>query len=206
MCLPESLDPLKTGIVHPIKAYTITSANEAANANLIEPILIGPKKEIYAAAEVAEVDIGKWKVIDVDNCQIAAAKACNMASEGKLEAIKKGALHSGELLKAIIRARGLRTERRASHIYTMQIPTYHKPFIVTDAGVTIQPDLQAKKEIIENAINLWQILYGKVVLPKIALLSAIETLNPSIPSTIDAGHLTKMSQQGQIKCKTPNLT
>jgi len=195
----RKLGPLKTGIIHPVQDYAIIAAKQAADENLIEPVLIGPQSRIIEAAQAAQIDISSWQLIDTEHSHAAAAMGCDMAGEGKLQAIMKGALHSDELLSAVIRERKLRTERRISHIYTIEVRTYHKPFMMTDAAINIQPDLDAKREIVENAINLWQALHADNELPKIAILAAVETVNPVMQATIDAACLCKMVERGQIE-------
>lgn len=198
----KSMAPLKTGIIHPVKDYAIIAAKEAADEGLIAPTLIGPKARIVAAAEAAKVDISAWPLIDTEHSHEAAAKGCDMAGSGELQAIMKGSLHSDELLSAVIRERKLRTERRISHIYVMQVRTYHKPFMMTDAAINITPDLGAKVDIVENAINLWHAMHENGDLAKIALLAAVETVNPAMQATIDAACLCKMVDRGQIsKCQ-----
>ncbi len=196
-----ALDPLKTAIVHPVKAHGIAAIVEAVTENLITPVLIGPKDRIRAAAEEAEVDISAFEIIDTEHSHAAAAEAVRLAAAGKVQAVMKGSLHTDELLSALVSSSGgLRTERRISHAYVMDIPTYHKPLIITDAAINIAPDLDVKADICRNAIGLWRIMAGNHGLkPKVAVLSAVETVNARMQSTLDAAALCKMADRGQIE-------
>lgn len=194
-------DPLlKTVVVHPVKANALEAVRDAVEGELIEPILVGPEAKIKHAADEAGIDISKWELIPTEHSHQSADKGCEMAAEGKAEAIMKGSLHSGELLASLIRSRKLRTERRISHAYVMDIRTYHKPFIVTDAAISVQPNLATKVDIVQNAINLWSALQRDHHLrpPKVALLAAVEVINPDMQATLDAASLCKMADRGQI--------
>ncbi|CAM5773318.1 bifunctional enoyl-CoA hydratase/phosphate acetyltransferase [Bosea minatitlanensis] len=191
---------VRTGVVHPVKANVVEAVADAAREHLIEPVLIGPAARIRAAAQEAGVDIAAWKLVDTEHSHAAAAKAVALAAAGELGALMKGSLHSDELLGAVVRAdSGLRTERRISHAFVMHIESYPKPFIITDAAVNIAPDLAAKADIVQNAINLWHVaLNGAEELPKVAVLAAVETVNPHMMATLDAAALSKMAERGQI--------
>jgi len=191
--------PLKTAIVHPVRKEDIELVSEAVKKNLIDPILIGPKARIEMAAAKAKIDISKFVLIDVEHSHAGAAKGSEMAANGEVEAILKGGLHTDEILHAVIIKRSLMTERRISHAYLMEIPTYHKPVIISDAAVNIAPDLSVKIDIVQNSIFLWTALFGTSRLPKVALLAAVEMVNPNMQATIDAACLCKMSDRGQIK-------
>lgn len=191
------LSPMRTGIVHPCDALSLTGAIEAATAHLIEPILIGPRGKIEAAAAEAGCDISKFQIIDAPHSHAAARLAVDMGRAGKLDALMKGALHTDELMSAVVSPDGLRTERRMSHLYVVDVPTYPKPLFLTDAAINIAPTLDIKRDIIRNAIDLCQAL--GLATPKIALLSAVETVDTKIPSTVDAAALCKMAQRGQIE-------
>jgi phosphate acetyltransferase len=142
---------------------------------------------------------GQWEIIDTEHSHAAAEKAVELAGAGKVDALMKGALHTDELLHPVVReGSGLRTERRISHAYILDVPTYHKPIIISDAAINILPDLTAKADICRNAIGLWHSLFGDQRLPKVALLSAVELVTPSMPSTLDAAALCKMADRGQI--------
>ncbi|HCM84347.1 MAG TPA: bifunctional enoyl-CoA hydratase/phosphate acetyltransferase [Alphaproteobacteria bacterium] len=194
----KEMPPLKTGVIHPVKDYAIQAVKEAVDEGLILPTLIGPKARIVAAANAAGVDITPWPLIDTEHSHEAAAKGCEMAGNGELQAVMKGAIHSDELLSAVIRQRKLHTERRLSHIYTMEVKTYHKPFMMTDAAININPDLTAKVDMVENAISLWRAIANDDELAKIAVLAAVETVNPQMQATIDAASLCKMMDRGQL--------
>ncbi len=190
--------PLKTGVIHPVRAEDIEVVAAAVTKKLIEPILIGPKARVEAAALDAKIDISKWQLIDVEHSHAGAAKGAEMAANNEIEAIMKGGLHTDEILHAIITKRSLMTERRISHAYLMDIPNYHKPVVISDAAVNIDPDLDAKVDIVQNAIYFWRALFGTERLPKVALLAAVEMVNAKMQATIDAACLCKMSDRGQI--------
>lgn len=203
----RSLPRIRVAVVHPVDADAMRAAAEAAEKGLIEPVLIGPRQRILqAAAEVAALDgvaIPNWDIIDTPHSHAAAEKAVELAALGRVDALMKGALHTDELLHSVVAASsGLRTERRASHAYVLDAPTYHKPLIITDAAVNIAPDLTAKADICRNAIDLWRSLFGKDRKPKVAILSAVETVTPAMPSTVDAAALCKMAERGQIQGAT----
>lgn len=189
---------LKTAVIHPVRVEDIELVAEATSRNLIAPILIGPKDKIEAAAAEAKIDISKWELIDVEHSHAAAAKGADMAANGEVDSMLKGGLHSDEILRAIITKRSLLTERRISHAYLMDIPNYHKPLVISDAAVNIAPDLAVKADITQNAIHLWSALFGDERLPKVAIVAAVEMVNPNMQATIDAACLCKMSDRGQI--------
>lgn len=190
---------IKVAVVHPVQANAIQAIAEACELTLIEPILIGPAKRILQAAQESGIDISLWNLIDVEHSHAAAAKAVNMAAKGEADAIMKGSLHTVELLEAVLAPdAGLRTERRISHAYIIDTPIYHKPLIITDAAINIAPTLEEKADICINAIGLWRSLFGCDKKPKVALLSAVETVTSRMPSTIDAACLCKMAERGQI--------
>ena len=191
-------DPLRTAIVHPVRASDIEVASEAFAKKLIEPVLIGPKERVEAAAEEAKIDISSWEFVDAEHSHDAAAKGASMAAKFEVSAIMKGGLHTDEVLHAVIVTRSLMTERRISHAYLMDIPTYHKPLVISDAAVNIAPDLDVKADICQNAIHFWRSLFGLDLTPKLALLAAVETVNSKMQATIDAACLCKMSERGQI--------
>lgn len=193
----KTFEPLKVAIVHPVSNESIEAAADAQAEGLIEPILIGPSTRILEAAE--GTDIAKWELIDTEHSHAAAEKAVELAAHGKVDALMKGALHTDELLHPVVAASsGLRTERRISHAYLLDVPTYSKPLIITDAAINIAPDLSEKADICRNAISLWRSLFGDARKSKLAVLSAVETVLPSMPSTIDAAALCKMAERGQI--------
>lgn len=194
-----AMPSLKTAIVHPVKPHIIKAIQEAVNENLIDPVLIGPEHRIRKAAEEANISLDAWEIINTEHSHAAANRAVEMAATGHVQALMKGALHTDELLKAVIKKEsGLRTEKRLSHVYLMRLPTYHKPIMVTDAAVNILPDLEVKVSICQNAINLWHVVFGDKEKPKVALLAAVETVNQKMPATTDAASLCKMADRGQI--------
>lgn len=194
----RTLDPMRAAIVHPVKASTLAAVNQAVALDLIKPVLVGPADRILEAAAQAEIDIRGWEVDAVEHSHAAADRAAELAASRRVEAIMKGSLHTDELLGSVIRLdAGLRTERRISHAYLMAVESYPKPFIITDAAVNIAPDLAAKADIAQNAIDLWRVLFGKRR-PKLAVLAAVETVNPRMAATLDAAALCKMADRGQL--------
>ncbi len=190
-------DPIRTAVVHPCDTVSLTGAIEAASQGLIEPVFIGPKLKIAAAAEEAGQSLDGIELIDVPHSHAAAAHAVELVRKGSADAIMKGKLHTDELMAAIVdRQRGLRTGRRMSHIFALDVPHYPKPLFITDAALNIYPDLDDKRDIIQNAIDLVQAL--GITRPKVAILSAVETVYPKIASTVDAAALCKMADRGQI--------
>lgn len=194
----QNLKKITTAIVHPVKTSTLAAVNDAFKTDLIDPILIGPLKKIKAAAAEGGINLSHWKIIDTEHSDAAAAKAADLAKKGQVEAIMKGALSSNELLSAIVSVKDLRTKYRISHAYLMDIPCYHKPLIITDAGVNISPNASEKADICQNAINLWRTLFREQNKPKVAILAAIELVNPKMQATVDAAALCKMADRGQI--------
>jgi phosphate acetyltransferase len=193
----ESLQPLVAAVAHPCDETSLRGALEAAGARLIVPILVGPKDRIRTASEVLSLDLHGVDIVDAPHSEAAAEKAVELVCTGRAEVLMKGSLHSDELLAAVTkRETGLRTGRRISHVFVMDVPSHPDTLFITDAAVNIAPDLVAKRDIVQNAIDLFAGLgLGK---PKVAILSAVETINPSIPSTIDAAALCKMADRGQI--------
>ncbi|PDV99251.1 bifunctional enoyl-CoA hydratase/phosphate acetyltransferase [Candidatus Chloroploca asiatica] len=193
----KNLEPINVAVVHPCDDVSLSSALDAAEKGLIIPILVGPQARIRAVAEEHGLDLSPYKIIDVEHSHASAAKSVELIRLGAAEALMKGSLHTDELLAEVVnKATGLRTERRISHCFIMDVPTYPKPLIVTDGAVNITPNLKAKADICQNAIELAQVL--RIQQPKVAVLSAVETINPEIPSTIDAAALCKMADRGQI--------
>ena len=193
----DPLDPIRTGVVHPCDSASLASALEAAGQGIIVPVLIGPKVRIEAVASAAGCDLEGIDIINAPHSHAAAAAAVALARTGEVAALMKGALHTDEIMEAVVdSAYGLRTERRMSHIYVLDVPTYPKPLLITDAAINIAPDLAIKRDIVQNAIDLARAL--GINLPKVAILSAVETVNPRIASTLDAAALCKMADRGQI--------
>ncbi|HEX5805486.1 MAG TPA: bifunctional enoyl-CoA hydratase/phosphate acetyltransferase [Macromonas sp.] len=197
LALGETLDPVRCAVVHPCDADSLRGAIDSAQQNLIVPVLIGPEARIRAVAESNEIDLNGIELIGVEHSHAAAKCAAELAATHRVEALMKGSLHTDELIHAVLAQPGLRTGRRMSHVFRFDVPTYAKPLLITDAALNIQPTLQDKVDIVQNAIHFAQLLGVKR--PKVALLSAVETVNPNIPSTIDAAALCKMAQRGQIE-------
>ncbi len=190
--------PLVVAVAHPCDAAALGAAVEAAREKLITPILIGPKAKILAAAEAAGVDCAPYRLIDAAHSVAAAAAAVALVRRGEAQALMKGSLHSEELLHAVLdKDEGLRTGRRLSHVYLIDAPGYPRPLLLTDAVVNIAPDLEAKRDIIQNAVDLAHVL--GVSEPRVAVLAAVEVVNPNMPSTLDAAALCKMADRGQIR-------
>ena len=193
----RELAPVPTAVAHPCEASALAGAIEAGSLGLIAPILVGPKGKIEEVARQANVDLGRTEIIDAPHSHAAAAKAVDIVREGRAELLMKGSLHTDELLASVVsREGGLRTARRISHVFVMDVPTYHKVLLVTDAAINIAPVLEDKVDICQNAIDLAVIL--GVSQPKVAILAAVETVNSKMPATIDAACLCKMAERGQI--------
>ena len=193
----RSLEPVPTAVAHPCEATALSGAVEAARKGLILPVLVGPAGKIRETAESAEIDLGKLQIVDAAHSHEAAAKAVELVREGRAEILMKGSLHTDELMSAIVaRDKGLRTSRRISHVFVMDVPTYHKVLIVTDGAINIAPALEDKVDICQNAIDLARSL--GLERPKVAILAAVETVTSRMPATIDAAALCKMAERGQI--------
>jgi phosphotransacetylase len=194
----RSLEPVPTAVAHPCEATALAGAVEAAKINLIEPILVGPAAKIREIAKAAEIDLGGLKIVDVQHSHAAAARAVELVREGRAEILMKGSLHTDELMSAIVaRDTGLRTARRISHVFVMDVPTYHKVLVVTDGAINIAPTLEDKVDICQNAVDLCLSL--GLEKPKVAILAAVETVTSKMSATIDAAALCKMSERGQLK-------
>jgi phosphate acetyltransferase len=193
----QDLAPIVTAVAHPCDASSLAAVVEAAAMRLIVPILVGPVAKIREAAGSAQVDLGTIEIIDAPHSHAAAAGAVQLVREGRAELLMKGSLHTDELLGAVVaRETGLRTARRLSHAFIMDVPTYHKVLIVTDAAINIAPTLEEKADICQNAIELAHAM--GIPLPKIAVLAAVETVTSKMPATLDAAALCKMADRGQI--------
>lgn len=193
----EGQPPLTTAVAHPCDETSLKGAVEAAEAGLIKPILVGPKEKILGLAKAFSLDLCNLEIVDVPHSQAAAEKAVELVRTGKAELLMKGSLHTDELLSEVVRREtGLRTGRRISHVFIMDVPGHPQTLFITDAAVNIAPDLMAKRDIIQNAIDLYAGL--GLGIPKVAILSAVETVTPTIPSTIEAAALCKMADRGQI--------
>jgi phosphate acetyltransferase len=193
----KGMAPIDVAVVYPCHSESLGGALSAAEAGLIRPVLIGPKSRIEAAARELGADVSAYPIIDADNGHEAALKAVEMARAGKVHALMKGSLHTDAIMGAVVASNsGLRTDRRVSHVYYMDVPAYPKPLLITDAAINIDPDLQAKRDIVQNAIEVAHAL--GVPNPKVALLAAVETVDPKMRATIDAASLCKMAERGQI--------
>ncbi len=197
IAMTQGMAPLRTAVVHPVDNNSLEGAIEAAREKLIVPILVGPEAKIRKAAELAGIDLSGFEIVDALHSDDAAEKAVALARSGKVEALMKGALHTDELLHAVVnRDTGLRTKRRLSHVFAVDAPRYPRPLFITDAAINIYPTLEDKVDIVQNAIDLVHAL--GIAEPKVALLSAVETVSPAIKSTLDAAALCKMADRGQI--------
>ena len=193
----QEFPPATTIVVHPCDETSLRGAVDAAAARIIVPVLVGPARKIVATAQQSGLDISHFDVVDVPHSDAAAAKAVELIHQGKGELLMKGSLHTDELMRAVTSsATGLRTARRISHVFIMDVPTHTDTLFITDAAINIAPDLDAKHDIVQNAIDLFtQIGLGT---PRVAILSAVETVTTKIPSTIEAAALCKMADRGQI--------
>ena len=193
----KGLAAIDMAVVHPCDLESLKGALMAAEAGLIDPILIGPEAKIRAIAEEHTLDVSKYRIVNVKHSHESAAMAVTLIRNGDAEAIMKGSLHTDELMAEVVsRAAGLRTSRRISHVFLMDVPTYPRPIMITDAAINIAPTLEEKVHITQNAIDLAHII--GIPLPKVAILSAVETINAKIQSTLDAAALCKMADRRQI--------
>jgi phosphate acetyltransferase len=193
----KTLPPTPTAVAHPCDESSLRGAVDAAKLGLIAPILVGPRARIEAIAKEHGIDIAGLPIVDAPHSEASAEKAVELVREGKAEALMKGSLHTDELMAAVVRRdTGLRTSRRVSHCFVMDVPSYSETLIITDAAVNIAPTMEDKVHIIQNAIDLAHALRFPEV--RVAILSAMETVNPKVPSTIEAAALCKMADRGQI--------
>jgi phosphate acetyltransferase/phosphate butyryltransferase len=195
--LAEGLPPIRTAVVHPVDGNALLGAIEAARATLIIPALVGPADKIHAVAAAQNIDISAYTMVPTEHSHAAAAQAVALARAGEVDALMKGSLHTDELMQAAVAPGiGLATDRRMSHVFVLEVPTYPRPLFITDAALNIYPDLEAKRDIVQNAIDLAHVL--GIQMPRVAILSAVETVNPKIRSTLEAAALCKMADRGQI--------
>jgi phosphate acetyltransferase len=192
----RGLEPIRTAVVHPVDTVSLLGAIEAAKEKLIIPVLIGPEKKIRAAAEQAKLELSGYELVGTEHSHAAATQAVALARDHKVEALMKGSLHTDEFMGAIVREEKLHTARRMSHVFVIDAPDYPRPLFVTDAALNIYPTLEDKADIVQNAIDLAHAL--GVERPRVAILSAVETVTSKIKSTIDAAALCKMADRGQI--------
>jgi phosphotransacetylase len=195
--MTRGLKPIRTAVVNPVDTVSLIGAIEGGREKLIVPVLVGPEDKIRAAAETAKIDLRGYEIVPTEDSEAAATQAVAMARSGKVEALMKGALHTDELMRAVVDGeRGLRTHRRISHVFAMDAPDYPRPLFITDAAINICPTLEDKRDIVQNAIDLAHAL--GIAVPKVAILSAVETVTATIKSTLDAAALCKMADRGQI--------
>ncbi|MHC2579980.1 phosphate acetyltransferase [Bradyrhizobium diazoefficiens] len=194
----KAVPPVPTVVVHPCDETSLRGAVESAEAGIIRPILVGPASKIGDLARRCGLDISGFEIVNAAHSEEAAAKGVELIHAAKGEMLMKGSLHTDELMRAVTaKVGGLRTERRISHVFVMDVPAYAETLLVTDAAINIFPDLDAKRDIIQNAIDLYnEAGFGKT--PRVAILSAVETVTSKIPSTIEAAALCKMADRGQI--------
>lgn len=191
------LPPMPTAVAHPCDATSLAGAVDAAKQGLLEPILVGPEHKIRNVAEAEKLDISPYRLEPTKHSHQSAEQAVAIVRAGEANVLMKGSLHTDELMHEVTRKEtGLRTERRLSHIYVMQVPTYPRALMITDAAINIYPTLEDKRDIVQNAIDLAHALGVEV--PKVGILSAVETVTPKIPGTVDAAALCKMADRGQI--------
>lgn len=197
LALADGMPAVRCAVVHPCDAGSLSGALDAARHGLIVPVLVGPEARIRAVAAEAELDLDGVEILGVEHSHAAAALAAGMAARREVEVLMKGSLHTDELIKAVLAEPLLRTGRRMSHLFRFDVPLYAKPLLITDAALNIRPTLSEKVDIVQNAIDFARVL--GVDQPKVAILSAVETVNPDIPSTLDAAALCKMADRGQIQ-------
>ncbi|MET4037401.1 phosphate acetyltransferase [Bradyrhizobium sp. JR7.2] len=194
----RSIDPVQTVVVHPCDETSLRGALDSAEAGIIRPILVGPEAKIRSTADTHGLDIAGIEIVDAPHSEAAAAKAVELIHAALGEMLMKGSLHTDELMRSITaKTGGLRTDRRVSHVFVMDVPAYAETIFVTDAAINIFPDLDGKRDIIQNAIDLF-VHAGFGTAPRVAILSAVETVTSKIPSTIEAAALCKMADRGQI--------
>ncbi|QIL44937.1 bifunctional enoyl-CoA hydratase/phosphate acetyltransferase [Acidovorax sp. HDW3] len=192
----QGLPVMRCAVVHPCDAGSLSGAMDAASHGLIKPVLIGPEGRIRRVADEANINLDGAEIIAVEHSHAAAQVAAEMAARQEVDIVMKGSLHTDELLKAVLAQPALRTGRRLSHVFRFDVPLYAKPLLITDAAINIAPTLAEKVDIVQNAIDFARVL--GTAQPKVAILSAVETVTPSIPSTLDAAALCKMADRGQI--------
>jgi phosphate acetyltransferase len=197
LSLTEGLAAIKVAVVHPCSEDALLGAVEAAKKGLIIPVLVGPEVKIRTLAKQFNIDLSNCPIVNVAHSHDAANVAVTMAFKGDVQAIMKGSLHTDELMAEVFRRTdGLTTDRRASHVFVLDVPAYPKPLLISDAAINIEPDLDTKRDIVQNAINLAQAI--GIETPKVAILAAVETVNAKMRATLDAASLCKMADRGQI--------
>jgi len=193
----DGFDPVPCAVIHPCDRASLMGAVEAARHGLIEPVLVGPEQRIRAVAQAEGVDLAPWRIVSTEHSHESAQVGAALARDREVAALMKGSLHTDELLSALVsRASGLRTERRVSHVFLLDVPAYPRPLMITDAAINVAPGIVEKADIVQNAIDLAQLI--GIEQPRIAVLAAVETINPQMQATIDAAMLCKMADRGQI--------
>jgi phosphate acetyltransferase len=192
----EGLAPARCAVVHPCDTAALQGAIEAARQGLIDPVIVGPLARIQSLAQEAQIDLSAFELIACAHSHEAAQRAAALAAAGSVEGLMKGSLHTDELMAAVLAEKGLRTRRRLSHVFRFEVPLYDKPLLITDAALNIHPGLMDKVDIVQNAIDLSSMMGCSM--PRVAILSAVETVNPALTSTLDAAALCKMADRGQI--------
>jgi phosphate acetyltransferase len=191
-------EPMPTAVCHPCSEDALEGAIDAAESDLITPILVGPRPKIQSVADALGADISRFRLVDTRHSHESAAKAVALCRKGEAQALMKGSLHTDEIMREVIdKETGLRTEARISHVFVLDVPTYPRPFFITDAAINIYPTLEDKVHILNNAVRLAHALGNPA--PKVAILSAVETVTPKIPATVEAAALCKMADRGQIQ-------
>lgn len=197
IAMARHFPPIRTAVVHPVDATSLTSAMEAAKAHLIVPVLVGPESKIRQAAENAGIDLNSVEIVSCAHSHAAAAEAVTMARMGDVRALMQGALDTDELMQAVaVQGTGLRTERKMSHVSVMDVPTYPRPLLITDAVINVFPTLPDKRDIVQNAIDFAHTMGVEV--PRVSIISSKEIVDPKLRSTIEAAALCKMAERGQI--------
>jgi phosphate acetyltransferase len=194
----KGLEPIPVAVAYPCDQESLKGPIMAAQKGLIVPILVGPEKKIQSVAKEFGIDLAPARIVDIADHNAAAETAVALVRDGVAEALMKGSLHTDDLMRQVVsRANGMRTSRRISHVFVMDVPTYPRRMLITDAAVNIAPTLEEKVDIVQNAIELAHAL--GIPAPKVAILAAVETVNPKMPSTLEAAALCKMADRGQIK-------
>lgn len=197
LALGAGVDPVRCAVAHPCDAGSLEAALRARQLGLMEPVLVGPRARLEALARQEGLELDGVALVDAAHSHAAAEQAAAMAARGEVGMLMKGSLHTDELIHAVLQRPELRTGRRMSHVFRFEVPLYPKPLLITDAALNIQPSLSEKMDIAQNAIDFARLL--GIARPKLAILCAVETVNPAMPSTLDAAALCKMAQRGQIR-------
>ncbi|WP_293763799.1 bifunctional enoyl-CoA hydratase/phosphate acetyltransferase, partial [uncultured Aquitalea sp.] len=193
----QALGPLPMAVAHPCSREALLGATEAAEHGIATPILVGPRAKLAKLAEELDIDLGRYEVVDTPHSHASAEQAVSLVRDGYADILMKGSLHTDEFMSEVLaRGTGIRTDRRISHVFIMKVESYPRYLFITDAAISIAPDLMTKKDICQNAIDLTHAL--GISRPKVAILAAVETINPAMTATLDAAALCKMADRGQI--------